>query len=354
MPIALIRLIFLILATACGYWMGYRLDLPAAECSAMAMTGFLLAGLFMVVEHNTDIISSRNILLASVGLLFGLLTAQLIATSFPESDLARPIANCVFGYLGVVMALKHADRFNLSKLNFLLRPGHRVGEINIILDTNIIIDGRLKEILPTGFLPGTLIIPQFVIDELQLLADSADSQRRIRGKRGFANLDYLQEIDRKFEIYDVDYTSIRDVDHKLLRLATDIGGTILTNDNNLRSVAQLQGIPVLNINDLTTAVRPVAHVGDQMNVEIVRVGKEPSQGVGYLEDGTMVVVDDGVNLVGGKVDVVVTSVLQTSAGRMIFSRPRAPNHAAEPRESRPRNRSQGSGRGGGERRAAAQ
>jgi uncharacterized protein YacL len=326
MYIALTRLVFLILATVCGYWLGYRADLTGAGPTNLpsdllfAFTAFLLAVLFLVVEHNTNIISSKKILLGAIGFLLGLIVAALFATSFPGSTAARPISNIVFGYLGVILALKHADRFNLSKFNFLLNPGHRIGENNLILDTNIIIDGRIKELLPTGFLSGTLIIPQFVLDELQRLADSGDPQRRIRGKRGLANLDYLQSIERKFELYDVDYEDIKDVDHKLIRLAMDIGGSILTNDNNLRAIAQLQGVGVLNINDLTIAVRPVAHVGETLRTQIVREGKEANQGVGYLEDGTMVVVDDGIELLGQDVEIIITSVLQTSAGRMIFAR----------------------------------
>jgi uncharacterized protein YacL len=331
MYVALTRLIFLVIASACGYWLGLRFDVtepgipeePFSDPSWLfAGTAFLLASLFLVIEHNTNIISSKRILLGSVGLLVGLIAAALIASTFPGSEIARPICNIIFGYLGIILALKHSDRFNLSKLNFLLNPGHRIGEISIILDTNVIIDGRLKEMLPTGFLPGTLIIPEFVLEELQKLADSNDSQRRIRGKRGLANLDHLRSIERKFEIYDVDYEDIKDVDHKLIRLALDIGGKILTNDNNLKSIAILQGLEVLNINDLTNAMRPVAYVGETIRTEVVKVGKEPNQGVGYLEDGTMVVVDDGANLVGQHCDLVVTSVLQTSAGRMIFSRPK--------------------------------
>jgi uncharacterized protein YacL len=328
--VALTRLVFLILATMCGHWMGSQYG--TGEVPALfALTAFLFALIILIIEHNTYIISSKKLLLGGLGLLLGLIAAALVAASFPDAKSARPVCNLIFGYLGVIIALKHADRFNLSKLNFLLRPGYRGNEINIVLDTNIIIDGRLKEIVPTGFLQGNLVIPQFVLDELQRLADSGDSQRRIRGKRGLANLDYLRSIERKFELYDVDYEEIKDVDHKLIRLTSDIGGSLLTNDNNLRSIAQLQGLNVLNINDLTNAVRPVAHVGEVMRTEIIRQGKEATQGVGYLEDGTMVVVDDGVHLVGQTADIVVTSVLQTSNGRMIFSRPRAESDGdAEP------------------------
>jgi uncharacterized protein YacL len=318
MYVALTRIIFLVLSAGYGYWWGQSWD----QGTFFAVIGLLLAGLFLVVEHNTDIISSKKILLASVGLILGLITAGLLATTFEGSQAARPIFNIVCGYLGVIMALKHADRFNLSKLNFLMNPGHRIGESNLLLDTNVIIDGRLKEIIPTGFLNDTLIIPQFVLDELHRLADSSDPQRRIRGKRGLANLDYLSSIERRIEIYDIDYEEVKEVDHKLQRLAQDLGAKILTNDNNLRAVAQLHGVEVLSLNDLTNAVRPVAHVGEPMRIEIVREGKEPNQGVGYLDDGTMVVIDDGASLIGRKIDIVVTSVLQTSAGRMIFARPK--------------------------------
>lgn len=336
MFVALIRLVFLISATVYGRWLGSQLGAGGLPTVAgimsenlFALTGFLLAALILVVEHNTEIVSSKKLLMAGIGLIMGLLLALLVSTTFPNPDAARPPCNLIFGYLGVVIALKHADRFNLSKLNFLLNPGYRVGEKSVILDTNIIIDGRIKELIPTGFLSENLIIPQFVLDELQLLADSNDPQRRIRGKRGLANLDYLQSIERKFELYDIDYENIKDVDHKLLRLAADLGAKLLTNDNNLRAIAQFQGAEVLNINDLTNAMRPVAHVGETLRIQVIRTGKEPTQGVGYLEDGTMVVVDDGVELIGKDVDIVVTSVLQTSAGRMIFSRPKGANGSGD-------------------------
>ena len=161
MFVALTRLVFLILATYCGHWLGA----PYGDSALFAFTAFLLAFLILVVEHNTYIVSSKKLLLGGVGLLFGLIAALLVASSFPDSRMALPICNLLFGYLGVIVALKHADRFNLSKLNFLLRPGYRIGELSIVLDTNIIIDGRIKELIPTGFLTGNLIIPQFVLDE---------------------------------------------------------------------------------------------------------------------------------------------------------------------------------------------
>ena len=192
-----------------------------------------------------------------------------------------------------------------------------------ILDTNVIIDGRIADICKTGFLEGKLLIPVFVLEELQHIADSADSLRRVRGRRG---LDVLQKIQDEspleVEIMNVDFEDIHEVDSKLVRLAQKIGGKIITNDFNLNKVAQLRGVEVLNINDLSNAVKAVVIPGETMKVQVVRDGKEPGQGVAYLDDGTMIVIENGHRYLSRTISVEVTSALQTSAGRMIFAKPR--------------------------------
>ncbi len=192
-----------------------------------------------------------------------------------------------------------------------------------LLDTNVIIDGRISDICKTGFLEGKLLIPVFVLEELQHIADSADSLRRVRGRRG---LDVLQKIQDEspleVEIMNVDFEDIHEVDSKLVRLAQKIGGKIITNDFNLNKVAQLRGVEVLNINDLSNAVKAVVIPGETMKVQVVRDGKEPGQGVAYLDDGTMIVIENGHRYLSRTISVEVTSALQTSAGRMIFAKPR--------------------------------
>jgi uncharacterized protein YacL len=190
-----------------------------------------------------------------------------------------------------------------------------------ILDTSVIIDGRIADITETGFIEGTLIIPQFVLNELQHIADSSDSIKRTRGKRGLEVLHHIQKralVDVRIE--ERDYPAVKEVDSKLIELAKEVHGKIITNDSNLNKVAELQGIEVLNINELANSIKPVVLPGEEINVKILKEGKEMGQGVAYLDDGTMIVVDNGRRQMGKTIDVVVTSVLQTPAGRMIFAR----------------------------------
>lgn len=193
-----------------------------------------------------------------------------------------------------------------------------------VVDTSVIVDGRIVEIAQSGFLEGRLVVPRFVLRELQTIADSADAQKRVRGRRGLEVLAKLQEA-CAIEISERDYADMPrgNVDDKLVRLAKETGAKLITNDYNLNRVAHVEGVEVLNINELAGAVRPVVLPGEELSVLVIREGKEPNQGVGYLDDGTMIVIEHGRKLVGGSADVVVTSVLQTVAGRMIFARPKS-------------------------------
>ena len=226
----------------------------------------------------------------------------------------------MFPYLGLIIGARKAEWLEPSRLMTLFRAAGPERHYKI-LDTSVIIDGRVADLCDTGFVDGTLVIPQFVLKELQLVADSSDSMKRNRGRRG---LDILQKIQKmagvEVVISDVDFPEVKEVDLKLIELARTLSGKIITNDFNLNKVAQLRGVAVLNINELANALKPVVLPGEIMKVFILKEGKEYNQGVAYLDDGTMVVVDNARKMIGKTIDIAVTSVLQTTAGKMIFGR----------------------------------
>lgn len=282
-----------------------------------------------------------DILLGTVGLIVGLVIAYLIVGgigTFINIPVITAIISIVvylfMGYLGIRIALKSRDDlFNinrLSKLTASLNKEKQPKKETIVkqippkvLDTSVIIDGRISDICKTGFIEGKLVIPRFVLNELQHIADSSDDLKRVRGRRGLDILNSIQkELDIDVEISDIDFEDIPEVDSKLLKLAQTIGGKVVTNDFNLNKVAQFQGVEVLNINELANAVKPVAIPGEQMLAQVVKEGKEQNQGIAYLDDGTMIVVDGGRKYIGQTITVLVTSVLQTPAGRMIFGKPK--------------------------------
>ncbi len=276
-----------------------------------------------------------DILLGSIGLIIGLVIAYLVGgliNSIPIVGGILTFITYVFmGYLGIKIALKSKDDlFNISKLSRLApsmkEKSSKKEQKSIppkVLDTSVIIDGRIADICRTGFIEGKLIIPKFVLDELQHIADSSDDLKRVRGRRGLDILNIIQkEIDIEVEISEAKFDDIPEVDSKLLKLAQVLGGKVVTNDYNLNKVAQFQGVEVLNINELANAIKPVAIPGEEMVVQVVKEGKEHSQGIAYLDDGTMIVVDGGKKHMGETIRVLVTSVLQTPAGRMIFGKPK--------------------------------
>ena len=235
------------------------------------------------------------------------------------AELLRPAELLICLYFGTALGASKAEHFTWETLR---TGGTRAGAaVDKILDTSVIIDGRIADISETGFLEGTLVVPQFVLNELQYIADSPDPLKRNRGRKG---LDILQRIQKgiqvKVVITAVDFPEIRDVDLKLIELAKQSPAKILTNDFNLNKVAQLRGVEVLNVNELANSLKPVVLPGESMKIFIIKEGKEANQGVGYLDDGTMVVVDNAKRLIGKTVDIVVTSVLQTTAGKMFFGR----------------------------------
>jgi uncharacterized protein YacL len=289
--------------------------------------GAALGVLMVRVETHLRAAEVTDLLGALIGGAIGLGLAKTIGAALFWADTTdrrvvflHSFILLVFPYLGIVMGARKSEWLEPARLVALFRDAGPQKRYRI-LDTSVIIDGRIADICETGFLDGTLVIPQFVLKELQLVADSPDSLKRNRGRRG---LDILQKIQKMagvdVMISDIDFPEVREVDLKLIELARSLQGKIVTNDFNLNKVAQLRGVQVLNINELANSLKPVVLPGEFMKVFILKEGKEYNQGVAYLDDGTMVVVDNARRMISRNIDVVVTSVLQTTAGKMIFGR----------------------------------
>jgi len=322
MLIKIMRLALVVSMTLAGYYF-VPLLISVRAAPFLGIIIGLAAGLFIIVA---EVILERNsieTLAASVlGLIVGLVAGNLTAFAVSRIVDGAPyilyaIIVLAFGYLGTVIAV-----VKRQQISFITRISSRGGQdTKNVLDTSVIIDGRIMDILNTGFLSGELIVPRFVLNELQLIADSNNPLKRTRGRRG---LDILNTIRNNSPsdifIDETDYDEISAVDEKLVRLAKDLEGNLLTNDYNLNKVAELHGVQVLNINDLTNALKPVVLPGETMRVNVIKEGKESGQGIGYLDDGTMIVIEGGRKYIGRELEVMVTSVLQTAAGRMIFSK----------------------------------
>jgi uncharacterized protein YacL len=287
----------------------------------------VLAALVVLLESRLRETAVTRVLGSLIGCGIGLAIAHTIVTGLFWADngdrrveFLHSFTLIVLPYLGLVLGGKHGEWLEPARLVSLFRAAGPLRRYKI-LDTSVIIDGRIADVCETGFVDGTLVIPQFVLKELQLVADSADSLKRNRGRRG---LDILQKIQKmsgvEVMISDVDFPEIREVDLKLIELARTLQGKIVTNDFNLNKVAQLRGVEVLNVNELANSLKPVVLPGEIMKVFILKEGKEYNQGVAYLDDGTMVVVDNARKMISKTIDIVVTSVLQTTAGKMIFGR----------------------------------
>lgn len=297
-----------------------------------------IVGLIKRVEEALVKIPIADLMFGSLGLVLGLMVAFLITVSLSGmeivivSDVLPIFITVLAGYWGFQVGFKKRDElislFSINRVKDKKKDGTEGERLDSthklkILDTSVIIDGRIADICKTGFLEGTLVIPQFVLEELQHIADSSDALKRNRGRRGLDILNKIQkELDVNVEIYEGDFEDIQEVDSKLVKLAKLTDGVVVTNDFNLNKVCELQNVSVLNINDLANAVKPVVLPGEELNVQVIKDGKEHNQGIGYLDDGTMIVVEDGRNYIGKTIDVIVTSVLQTSAGRMIFAKPK--------------------------------
>jgi uncharacterized protein YacL len=325
LDIVVVRLIFAITLALVAYWT-HPFGFAGPFAIAVGMVGALCIIYF---EHRLKRATLKRLIGAAVGSIMGIVGASLIShmltdTIFEQNSLSfiKLFILFLMTYVGLVVGANKGDMLNLSAMGGIFGGERPAKKSYKILDTSVVIDGRIADICETGFLDGTLVIPHFVLRELQQVADSADALKRNRGRRG---LDILQRIQKMngihVQLVENDYPQTREVDMKLIELAKELDGAkIVTNDFNLNKVAQLRGVEVLNINELANALKPVYLPGETMKVFILKEGKEFNQGIAYLDDGTMVVVDNARKMIGKTVDSSVTSVLQTTAGKMIFGR----------------------------------
>lgn len=321
--VSILRIIVLILFAFLGYVLGtkYNYDLYGA----------LFGGLFGLLAVTSDIflktVKMGAIIGGILGIAGGLLFARLLIQPLrpilgEDVTTVSIVLMAVLGYGGLLLGLSRGKAISIANIIRLFR-GQAMEENLKILDTSVIIDGRIADVCESGFLEGNFVLPQFILQELQHIADSPDSMKRARGRRGLDILHKVQKMSHvNVRIVDEDFPKIKEVDAKLVALAKLLNAKVITNDFNLNKVAELQGVSVLNINELANALKPVVLPGESLKVFILKEGKEHNQGVAYLDDGTMVVVENGRRLIGKNADVTVTSVLQTTAGRMIFSKPK--------------------------------
>ncbi|MDP3142384.1 MAG: PIN domain nuclease [Candidatus Omnitrophota bacterium] len=323
MNLIFIRIFFLLISVVVGYHIGSIKDIAILG----GISGFLIGLLIILLESSMHRVSVRGLSSVVFGLVLGIIMAKLLSDIFAllplgivASSLLRVILTLIFAYLGAVMALRGKDEFSLV-IPYVKFKRQDVREEMTILDTSAIIDGRVLDIYKTKFFDARLVVPRFVLRELQQIADSSDPIKRQRGRRGLEMLQTLQKdssIDIK--IHEEDMVTGEDVDAKLVKLAKMLESKIFTTDFNLNRIAALQGVKVLNINELANALKPVVFPGEVMEVRLLKEGKEHNQAVAYLDDGTMIVVEEGRRLLGQSIKVLVTSVLQTQAGRMIFAK----------------------------------
>lgn len=322
-----IKIVFVLLIAAIGYSIGFwAIDTPNAEIIGI-IWGALVGIAFLLAEGAIRKVSTRTMLGGIIGGIIGISLANLLTRSFllPDFLHAYPLAiyiqhSIVFilGLVGILIGVKRIHHVDIKSIRhfFAVNPASKNYKI---LDTSVIIDGRIADISETGFLEGTLIIPQFILKELQHIADSPDPIKRNRGRRGLEILHKIQKrVDVQVEIHDRDFPKIKEIDAKLVELGKHLQAKLITNDFNLNKVAELQGVSVLNVNELANALKPVVLPGEVIEVQVLKEGKEYGQGIAYLDDGTMIVIDHARKLIGKSVSVSVTSVLQTTAGRMIF------------------------------------
>jgi uncharacterized protein YacL len=321
---AVVRSVFVLILMAASF---HLRPFHLSELNSV-LVGALLGFFFVLFEMRLEKASLKKLIGAAVGSILGILGALMIShllnlTSIEKSSISflQIALLMLMAYSGLVLGANKGDLLNLAALGGLFTGERQPKRHYKILDTSVIIDGRIADVCETGFIDGVLIIPQFVLRELQLVADSSESQKRARGRRGLDILHRIQKMTNvQVQIVEDDFPQVREVDMKLIELAKRHEGKIVTNDFNLNKVAQLQGVPVLNINELANSLKPVVLPGEIMRVFILKEGKEYNQGVAYLDDGTMVVVDNAKKMISKTIDIAVTSVLQTTAGKMIFGK----------------------------------
>ncbi len=323
MGVFIFRLLVIAIISAAGYFF------PPFQISGYygLLAGFLLSVLIIYLETRIRKSQFKVIWSSTLGTFAGVLIGwglgsiyQSITQEDSTTTFIRIFFLVIMPYIGFLVGTRKYEWLDPTYLTRFFKE-ENTGRSHKILDTSVIIDGRISDICDTAFIDGDLVVPQFILKELQLVADSADSVKRQRGRRGLDVLDQLQKSSRiSVVITEQDYPEIKDVDSKLIELAKHMDAKIITNDFNLNKIAQLQGVAVLNINELANALKPVVLPGEMINVFILKEGKEKDQGVAYLDDGTMVVVDNSRRMIGQNVEITVTSVLQTTVGKMIFGR----------------------------------
>ena len=323
MSIFIFRLFFLLLITLAGYFFPpFHLTSYVGAALAFALSVIIIYLETRIRKAQFKVIWSSTVGTVA-GVFFGWILSVIYKTIAQDNSTSlfiRIFFLIIMPYIGFLVGTRKSEWLDPANFFRFLKE-KSVGRSYKILDTSVIIDGRIADICDTAFIEGTLVIPQFVLKELQLVADSADGLKRQRGRRGLDVLDNLQKSSRiSVSISEMDFPGVKDVDSKIIELAKQMDAKIITNDFNLNKVAQLQRIPVLNINELANALRPVVLPGETMKVFILKEGKEKDQGVAYLDDGTMVVVDNSRKMIGQNIDITVTSVLQTTVGKMIFGR----------------------------------
>ncbi len=320
-----LRILFVILVGAVCFAVASNLNIDPWKPT---LIGGWLATIILVIEAGLSRVSIKKLIAAAIGLGAGVVIANIV--SYPlllidqfksSAPLILLVINALAASIGLTVALNREEELFDLIFRIVGKKGRMgKGEDYKILDTSVIIDGRIAELCETGFIEGTLVIPHFVLNELQQIADSSSSTKRVRGKRGLDMVNRLQNQDNiSVMITDQDFPQILEVDTKLLQLAKNMDAKIVTNDHNLKKVAKIQEVPVLNINELATSLKPVLLPGENLSINILKAGENPNQGVAYLEDGTMVIVEGGKRYISKEIDVTVTSVLQTTTGKMIFT-----------------------------------
>ncbi len=329
MTFAFIRVLFILLSTVVGFQLGSAFQGFGSSWGLIgAGIGAVIALLVILIEKTIGKVSMRGLSAAVFGLILAFIVSKFLTAAIdlvpeigPEaSSTLKLVIVMILSYFGMVFSMRGRDEFNII-IPYVKFERQDQKDTILILDTSVIIDGRILDICQTKFVEGRFVVPKFVLKELQQVADSQDALKRTRGRRG---LDILNELKKKpnisVKIHEEDFADISTVDEKLVRLAKLLGGKVLTTDFNLNKVAEFQGVTILNINDLANALRPVVLPGEILEVKLVKEGKEHNQAIGYLGDGTMVVVDNAKRVLGNTPRIAVTSVLQTAAGRMIFGR----------------------------------
>jgi uncharacterized protein YacL len=329
MTFSFIRALFVLISAIVGFQLGIAYGGVGSSWALMGVAiGAGLSFVIILIETGLGKLSLRGLSAAVFGLILALIISRFLTGAIDLIPDMNPmfasslklVLVLVLGYFGMIFAMRGRDEFNLI-IPYIKFDRQDQRDTVFILDTSVIIDGRILDICQTKFIEGRFVIPGFVLKELQQVADSQDPLRRNRGRRGLDILNKLKKIQHmNVRIHEEDFQDISTVDEKLVKLAKLLSARVLTNDFNLNKVAELQGVTILNINELAQAMRPILLPGETMEVRLIKEGKEHNQGIGYLDDGTMVVVDQARRFIGQSIQVSVTSVLQTAAGRMVFAK----------------------------------